>query len=126
SEPKPLPSSVKGQLHALIGIQPGIAELVEAGTGGEPQTTAPISDRGDLPAADHVVQSARHVSAPRLAPAKGEIDNAVVTNAMRRHVRRVEIDELQPLVVAHIGLAPELNVFRHPPSATTGVYKHSA
>src|SRR5207249_1756533 len=27
---------------------------------------------------------------------------------------------------AHIGLAPELNVFRHPPSATTGVYKHSA
>ena len=45
---------------------------------------------------------------------------------MRRHVRRVEIDQLEPLVVAHIGLTPELNVFRHPSSATPGVYKHIA
>jgi hypothetical protein len=97
-----------GHLQALIGLERGISEPVKGGGKGAntfPQAAMPIPDRGDLPAADQVVQAAGDISTEALSPAKGKVIDGVVTNPMRGDIRVVVITETEPLIEAEIGIA---------------------
>src|SRR5262249_55477955 len=50
TEPEPLPPAKDGHLQTLIRIKLGITKDITAGIHAPPQTTAPISDKGHLPA----------------------------------------------------------------------------
>ena len=109
-------------LHSLVGAEAGVAGLESVAGNAAPGPAPPISNSGDLPTTDHVVENARGIAGEFLAPAKGQINHAVETDVMGRNFGGVEIDEVKPLVVTEIRLAKQVNDFRWRSSRPDIVY----
>ena len=69
-----------------------------------------------------MVENSRSVACKFLAPAKGQVDDAIETDVMRRNLGRVEVDKVKPLVVTEIRLAKQVNDFGRGSSRADIVY----
>ena len=121
-KPQTLVPAENIHLDSLVGAEDRITSLEAASTNAPPEAAPPISNGGDLPAADHLIESSRSIACEFLSPAEGKINDAVETNVVGRDLGGVEIDEVKPLAVSELGLAKKVNDFGRRSSGADIVY----
>ena len=97
----------------LAGVERRIPEQILVAGHAHPEPTSPVADERHLPAAHKLVDCLGDMAGEVLAPAEGQLVNAVPINDVWRNRAGVVVHQLEPLAQGQVRIAENTGIQRH-------------
>lgn len=101
------------QLEPIIAAQCRIVELIFVCVVSHPESIGPRADEGKLPATDECIDAPVYVCKILFASADRYLIQTAPSNALRRNLARISVEQPETLAIAQVGSAEQFVVGRN-------------